>query len=107
VQHLAANAYKTLTKLNQKKGTVFSTRPSLLKQIPSTVDCPERTHKIDLINNAISRLEKNLSILRVKQSAETTFRAHANWYEHGEKSNKYFLNLNKRYNTIHSQWQKN
>jgi hypothetical protein len=25
------------------------------------------------------------------------FRARANWYEHGEKSNKYFLNLNKRY----------
>jgi hypothetical protein len=33
----------------------------------------------------------------LKQSSETAFRARANWYEHGEKSNKYFLNLNKRY----------
>ena len=63
----------------------------------NTIDCPERSHKIDLINNAISRLEKDLSILREKQSAENTFRANANWYEQGEKSKKYFLNLNKRY----------
>ena len=33
----------------------------------------------------------------MKQSSETSFRARANWYEYGEKSYKYFLNLKKKY----------
>jgi hypothetical protein len=38
-----------------------------------------------------------LPILRLTQSSDTALRARANWYEHGEKSNKYFLSLNKKY----------
>ena len=36
-------------------------------------------------------------IKRRKQISETAFRSRAKWCERGEKSNKYFLNLNKRY----------
>jgi hypothetical protein len=50
-----------------------------------------------LIDATINRIDSDLRILRLEQSSETGFRARANWYEHGEKSNKYFLNLNKRY----------
>ena len=32
-----------------------------------------------------------------KQSAETNFKAKAKWYEHGEKSNKYFETLKINY----------
>ena len=55
-----------------------------------------RIRKSDLIDIAVDRLKNDLGILREKQSAETAFRSKANWYEFGEKSNKYFLNLNKK-----------
>jgi hypothetical protein len=61
------------------------------------VDIDEKTRKSVLVDAAIKRLDGDLRILRLKQSSETAFRARANWYEHGEKSNKYFLNLNKKY----------
>ena len=61
------------------------------------MDIPEKIRKSSLIDKAISRLDGDLRILRLKQSSETAFRSRANWYEHGEKSNKYFLNLNKKY----------
>ena len=50
-----------------------------------------------LIEKAISRTNIDLEIVRRKQSDETFFRAKAKWDEYGEKSNKYFLNLNKKY----------
>ena len=56
-----------------------------------------RTRKNNLIDRAIEVLQSDLSILRERQSAETAFRSKANWYEFGEKSNKYFLNLNKKF----------
>ena len=42
-------------------------------------------------------MNDDLSVLREKQSAKTVFRSRANWYEFAEKSNKYFLNLNKNF----------
>ena len=36
-------------------------------------------------------------MLRDTQSNKTSFKTKARWFEFGEKSNKYFLNLNKRY----------
>ena len=62
----------------------------------SLEDRIEKTRKSELIDAAINRLDEDLRVLRLKQSAETAFRAKANGYEQGEKSNKYFLNLNKR-----------
>ena len=50
-----------------------------------------------LIDNAISRTNNDLYILRQRQSADTAFKAKAKWYEYSEKSNKYFLNLNKKF----------
>ena len=56
-----------------------------------------RDRKVGLINDAITRLVNDLTLLREKQSAKRAFRAKAKWFEQGEKSNKYFMNLNKRY----------
>jgi hypothetical protein len=50
-----------------------------------------------LVNPAIIRIDGDLNILRLKQSSETAYIARVNWYELGEKSNKFFLNLNKRF----------
>jgi hypothetical protein len=50
------------------------------------------------IDAATNRLEADLQILRLKQRSETTFKARVNLVEHGEKSNKIFVNLNKKYN---------
>ena len=56
-----------------------------------------RNRKVNLIDGAIERLQSDLCILRERQSAETAYRSKANWYEFGEKSNKYFMNLNKKF----------
>ena len=48
------------------------------------------------ISDAINRVSNDIGVLWEKQSSETAFRARAKWYDLGEKSNKYFLNLNKK-----------
>ena len=50
----------------------------------------------NLIDNAIARIKHDLLILGEKQSSETAFKMEAKWFKYGEKSNKYFLNLNKK-----------
>jgi exonuclease III len=57
----------------------------------------EKLLKIELIDGAINRTNSDLKLLREKRSAETNFRAKAKWSDLGEKSNKYFLNLNKKF----------
>jgi hypothetical protein len=49
------------------------------------------------IDNAISSFKMDLERERNKFSKDIEFRTKANWYENGEKPNKYFLNLNKMY----------
>ena len=51
----------------------------------SLEDQIEKTRKSELIDAAISRLDGDLRVLRLKQSAETAFRTKANWYEQGDK----------------------
>jgi hypothetical protein len=70
---------------------------NLKMKVCALIDTSEKTRKSSLIDAAIGRLDGDLRVLRLKQSVETAFRSRANWYEHGEKSNKYFLNLNKKY----------
>ena len=54
----------------------------------------ENVNKLALIEKTINTLNQDLSLLRDKQSSEISFKARAKWYDQGEKSNKYFLNLN-------------
>ena len=63
----------------------------------AVVNVVERDNKVGLITNAIDRLANDLALLREKQSAATSFKSRARWFDQGEKSNKYFLNLNKKY----------
>ena len=62
----------------------------------AVVNVQERDNKIGLITDAIDRLANDLALLREKQSAATSFKARARWFDQGEKSNKHFLNLNKK-----------
>jgi hypothetical protein len=72
-----------------------------LKVIACSLDDEvEKTRKSILIDATINRLKGDLGILRLKQSSKTAFRFRTNWYEHSEQSNKYFLNLNKRYKKL-------
>ena len=59
------------------------------------LDNQDRETKVGLINDAIDRMNNDLILLREKQSASTSFKSRARWFDQGEKSNKYFLNLNK------------
>ena len=58
-------------------------------------DNNDRIEKNKLLDNSISFLKDEVATLRNKLSNNLSFAARAKWYEQGEKSNKYFLNLNK------------
>jgi len=47
------------------------------------------------IDNAISRLKGKLQNLKTRLENKINFITKAKWFEYGEKSNKFFLNLNK------------
>jgi len=52
--------------------------------------------KLNEINNTITSLENELEPYNLAYSRSLAFKARAKWYEEGEKSNKYFLNMIKR-----------
>jgi hypothetical protein len=67
-----------------------------IKLLKSNVTSPsERNSRIENLNRAITNMKSAIAILRANNSNKAIFTTKANWYEHGEKSNKYFLNLNK------------
>jgi len=59
----------------------------------NTNNRPDQSEKID---SALSTLKNIVNQLRSKLSESMNFASRAKWFEYGEKSNKFFLNLNKR-----------
>jgi len=58
-------------------------------------DCCNIDDKITNVDLAISKLKVKLQQQRSDASKEQNFRSKAKWFEYGEKSNKFFLNLQK------------
>jgi hypothetical protein len=56
----------------------------------------ERIRKSRMTDAATNRIDGDLRFVKLKQTSETAFKARANWYECGDKSNKNFVNFNKR-----------
>ncbi len=56
---------------------------------------PETLRNIQNIDDAILALRSKLVTSRKNQSNQLTFRSKTKWFEYGEKSNKFFLNLQK------------
>ena len=54
------------------------------------------SENLNRINDTITSLENDLEPYNLAYSRNLAFRARAKWYEEGEKSNKYFLNMIKR-----------
>jgi exonuclease III len=52
--------------------------------------------KLNEISESITSLENELEPYNLSYSRSLAFKARAKWYEEGEKSNKYFLNMIKR-----------
>ena len=55
----------------------------------------EMNTRVETIDNAVTNLKSKLLKLRKKFSDTMAFVSRAKWFEYGEKSNKFFLNLNK------------
>jgi ribosome-associated translation inhibitor RaiA len=55
----------------------------------------EMNTRIEAIDKAVTSLKSKLVKLRKKFSDTMAFVSRAKWFEYGEKSNKFFLNLNK------------
>jgi exonuclease III len=60
------------------------------------LDIDLNSGNLNLINDSIASLENELEPYNLAYSKNLAFRARAKWYEEGEKSNKYFLNMIKR-----------
>ncbi len=56
---------------------------------------PQEENLLDKIDKAALALKQSLAQLRSKFSDDLRFSTNAKWFEYGEKSNKFFLNLNK------------
>jgi hypothetical protein len=52
-------------------------------------------HRTENIRIASTKIANELDNTRKKLESQKAFKATANWYEYGERSNKFFLNLNK------------
>ena len=63
---------------------------SIVKNVPAD---PDSQSKISIVDNAISALKIKLSQLRLDLSNRLAFKSRVKWFEYGEKSNKFFLNL--------------
>jgi hypothetical protein len=64
----------------------------LLKPNITSEDMKKRVH---IIENSTNYLKSKLLKLRIKLSATMAFVSRAKWFEYGERSNKFFLNLTK------------
>jgi hypothetical protein len=53
------------------------------------------TNRLNTIENARIKIKSNIEKVRKKIDEETSFKTRAKWFEYVEKSNKFFLNLNK------------
>ncbi len=56
---------------------------------------PLHEYNSDKIDKAATAIKSELTRLRTKFSNDLKFYTNAKWFEYGEKSNKFFLNLNK------------
>ena len=66
-----------------------------LQTIKLYPDVLTNTENVSAIDSAIQNLNIKLSYLRNKLSEHLAFKSKAKWFEYGEKSNKFFLNLAK------------
>jgi exonuclease III len=66
-----------------------------IKELSNTTISSHHTAKMNNIDTAIASLKLNLTKQRSKLSDTQSFKSKAKWFEYGEKSNKFFLNLMK------------
>jgi hypothetical protein len=59
----------------------------------SSIDQEEKERRIETIEQATTSLKSSLLKLRKKFSDSIAFVSGARWFEYGERSNKFFLNL--------------
>jgi hypothetical protein len=55
----------------------------------------DKSLRVNIVNTAIENLKSCVQVLRRELTRKLTFYSQAKWFEFGEKSNKFFLNLNK------------
>lgn len=73
----------------------------MIKKTLSRMITPKQTTNIDVDPNntnvnAFHSAKENLELFYEEKVQGIVIRARARWHEHGERSSKYFLNLEKR-----------
>ena len=83
---------KQISELEEELNQVEKLKVNLVDQ---KLDRNEEKRRLESIEDAIRSLRIKLEITRKKASMNNEFISKAKWFEYGEKSNKFFLNLNK------------
>ena len=83
--------FNEIKELEDEINQLESIRISTLENLESLEENDES--KINNVDLAIRNLKTKLHILRNKASETQSFKSKAKWFEYGEKSNKFFLNL--------------
>jgi exonuclease III len=79
-----------ITDLEEESNQMEDLKISIIKQVDTY---PNKQDILGKINNAISMLKIKLTQLRANLSNKLAFKSKVKWFEYGEKSNKFFLNL--------------
>jgi hypothetical protein len=83
--------FKTnIDELEEESDQMEDLKLNVIKQCDTN---PNLLGKIDIVDKAISDLKIKLIQLRTKLSNTLAFKSKIKWFEYGEKSNKFFLNL--------------
>jgi hypothetical protein len=81
-----------ITDLEEESNQMEDLKISIIKQVDTY---PNKQDILGKINKAISMLKIKLTQLRANLTNKLAFKSKVKWFEYGEKSNKFFLNLMK------------
>jgi hypothetical protein len=87
-----------LTTLEESLNDVESLKQKVLRNKPNMMVDSEKSEfeiRFGKVEIARKTLANEINLTRTKIEDIKSFKATVNWYEYGEKSNKFFLNLNK------------
>jgi hypothetical protein len=89
VGELRKNLNSNIVELEEESNQLEDLKISIVKSSNSA----EVQNKINSVDSAICSIKSKLIQLRTELSNRLAFQSKAKWFEYGEKSNKFFLNL--------------
>ncbi len=88
-----SKTYNTANKLHRQG---LEHELNTLRNLLDKAFVEENMEKVEKISKSIDIIQSELEPIRMEESKRLADRARCKWYDEGEKSNKYFLNIIKK-----------